>query len=118
MYQFLITFLLYIFQTHFLLAIEDEIDGMLARNVFNLSAAEIVMHSQIAYIFVADYRYHALPYAASCHNARLFELYLIEEATLKGFVQILSKIRRGYKYALELFKLLKNYVLSYINLNL
>lgn len=69
------------------------------------------MISQIAYIFVTDYRYHALPDAASCHNARLFELYLIKEAALKGFVQILSKIRRGYKYTLELFKLLKNYVL-------
>lgn len=41
----------------------------------------------------------------------IFELYLIKEAALKGFVHILRKIRRGYKYTLKQFKLLKNYVL-------
>ena len=71
---------------------EDAVDDMLAGDIFNLSAAEVIGLRQLRGIFGWEFGQHGLPDVFHGLGAGAVELNLVEETALEGSVEILRQI--------------------------
>ena len=93
-------------------AVQDSVDGGLATDVLNLSAAEIVAGGEDMGVGIAERGHHRLPEVLAHGGIGLFELDFIEEAALEGAVQVLRQVRGGNHDAVQRLHLLQDDVLD------
>ena len=94
------------------LAIQDVVNGVVARDIFYLTTTEVVFRSQRVDIQVAQFRNHRVPDMSASILGRLLKLDFLEESAFKGLVHILLQIGGGYHDAVELFHFLQDDVLQ------
>ena len=90
---------------------EHSVDGMLAGDVLNLAATEVVGRGKRGGIGGGELGYHLLPNEAAYRGVGLAELYLVEEAALEGGVEIVGEIGGSDEDAVERLHLLEDDIL-------
>ena len=93
-------------------SMQDGVDGSSATDVLNLSAAEVVAGGEDMGVGIAERGHHRLPEALAHGGIGLFELDFVEEAALKGAVQVLRQVRAGNHDAVQRLHLLQDDVLD------
>ena len=93
-------------------AVQDGLDDFLAADVLYLSATETVPFGKFACLLLDELGDHVHPDLRLGTDLRLVELYLVEEASLEGLVQVLGEVRCGHEDAVEILHLLEDDVLD------
>ena len=88
------------------LAAEDGIDGGLATDVLDLSAAEVVGGGEGECIGIAEPGNHHLPDATTDGGVGLLEADFVEETALESAVEVLGEVGGGNHDAVEVLHLL------------
>ena len=94
------------------LTMQDVIDGIVTRDVFYLTTAEVILRSQRMHIQFAEVRDHRVPDAGTSLLRRFLELDLIEESAFEGLIHIFLQVGGGDHDTLECLHLLQDDVLQ------
>ena len=94
------------------MAVQNHVDGIVAGDVLYLATAKVVFRGQCMDLLFAEVGDHRVPDVGTGFFGGLLELDLIEEAALKGRVEILRQVGGCNHNAVELLHLLQDDVLD------